>query len=404
MTLITPLLHEPYLGFEFDKVHTSNFNLCVVSDGSRYYTPFYNSFSDSLVSVAGKSAGFWFGTQIDNREFSVHLAFENLLNKDISAIQRWLYPDKAGYLVFNEAPYKRYHVKVSTPPSFSFIPFDGLIKGEFDVSFLLLTEYGENNPDWDFNEGMSEESGILPFNYKHSGILMPNEPHSIDIDMSGPVNIYNAGNGISDAEFHFTCEPFSASAPLKISNAESGEISIIQSLADLLPASSVRWKISLISAQKECWGWGLDSNGNKINTKPIHIGAAFNHFYPRIYTVKPLQSRGVGQVIHMGQPDLLFYSCPLSGFENLNPSTMSRTDSQIEGFDESLSDTFLCTPQGTFFVDSILSPFYLQIKEEAGLFATIVPPNTKGYFIRPNQFFFNKPIKDFLVRYNHSYI
>lgn len=401
---LTPLLHEPYLGFEFDKVHTSNFNLCVVSDGSRYYTPFYNSFSDSIVSVAGKSAGFWFGTQIGNREFSVHLAFENLLNKDIAAIQRWLYPDKAGYLIFNETPYKRYYAKISVPPSFSFVPFDGLIKGEFDVSFLLLTEYGEANPDWNFDENTVEESGILPINYKHNKILMPNEPNSVDVGISEPINIYNAGNGISDAEFHFVCEPFPASDSLKIFNAESGEISIIQSLAKLLPDSAVHWKIALITAQKECWGWGLDGSGNQINSKPIHIGAAFNHFYPRIYGIKPLQSRGIGQVVHMGQPDLLFYSCPLSDFENFQPSNKPKENLQIQGFDESLSDTFLCTPQGTFFVDSVLSPFHLQIKEETGLFATIVPPNTKGYFIRPNQFFFNKPIKNFSVRYNHSYI
>lgn len=391
---------QPYLGFEFDKTHTSDFNLWVVSDGSRYHLPLYNSFSDSLVQVPGRAGDFWFGTEIANREITVHLAFDNLLTKDIPALQRWLYPNKAQWLIFDETPYKRYFAKIAGTPTMSFVPFEAITKGECDVTFSLLGEYGEANPNWEFNEDLTEESGIIPPNYIRKNILMPGEKKNIEA--AQPVYIYNAGNGVADAEFHFICSPFPVTAPLKITNAESGTTSILRDIRKLLPATSIYWEISIQSARKECWAWGLNDQKKRLHTDPVHIGAAFNHFYPRIYHIKPVKTRHVGQVVHGTDPDLLVYSYPISSNDDFQPSNMPKADEHVEAFDDSFSDYILCTPQDSYFIDSVLSPMQIQIKQVDG--QVVIPPGTKGYFIRPNRFFFNKDLEDFSAMYKHTYI
>ena len=52
-----------YLGFTFDGHHSSEFGLLVVSDGSRYHQDLFSNFSDTILTVPGKSGGYFFGTQ-----------------------------------------------------------------------------------------------------------------------------------------------------------------------------------------------------------------------------------------------------------------------------------------------------------------------------------------------------
>ena len=112
-----------YLGFTFAGRHSSEFGLLVVSDGSRYHQNLSSQFSDVTTTVPGKNGSYYFGTKIGNREFEINCVFDDITSHTMHKIQQWLYPNMVGWLIFDEQPYKRYLVKLSSPPIFNFLFF-----------------------------------------------------------------------------------------------------------------------------------------------------------------------------------------------------------------------------------------------------------------------------------------
>ena len=98
---------EGYLGFTFAGHHSSEFGLTVVSDGSRYHQNLSGNFSDTVLTVPGKNGGYYFGTQINTRDFNIDCAFDDITTQTVNKIQSWLYPNKVGWLIYDEMPYKK---------------------------------------------------------------------------------------------------------------------------------------------------------------------------------------------------------------------------------------------------------------------------------------------------------
>ena len=117
-------LKDGYLGFTFNGHHSSEFGLMVVSDGDRYHQTLSPSFADTIVSVPGRNGGYYFGTQMQMKDFTIRCAFNEMTTHMLHKIEQWLYPNQIGWLIFDETPYKKYWVKISNIIEPTYIPFD----------------------------------------------------------------------------------------------------------------------------------------------------------------------------------------------------------------------------------------------------------------------------------------
>lgn len=421
-----------YLGFTFAGRHSSEFGLLVVSDGSRYHQNSYNQFSDSTKTVPGKNGGYYFKTQLSQREFNISCVFDNITSHTMHKIQQWLYPDIVGWLIFDEQPYKRYLVKLSSVPTFEFIPFDEfksaegytfqkeILKGEVNFSFYMLQEYGIYNPNYNLptiskKELISQQaldSGLIPKKYVRKNIYLPHEKIDIIEKDTDIFSLYNAGNGVAKANFYFTIDQFNT--PLEIKNFDDGVIYRItnpintfsKKYTSNIVENITSYRIEILSNKQEIYATGLNSSGEEITDK-VNIGAHYNHHFPKVYHIKPTETCIFSQVVNEGgvqEPLLYTFSY---AEDNFNPSDSGKNEVHtFEEFKEYWNDYTIVTVANTFIVNNIISPAVIFIEYPENYLES----NEKilyqdlGYLIYPNKYNTNYQLKDFVAEYDHTYI
>ena len=414
-----------YMGFTFDGRHSSEFGLLVVSDGSRYHQNLSSQFSDSVVQVPGRNGGYYFGTQLGMKDFQINCVYDNMSTHTMHEIQRWLYPNKVGWLIFDETPYKKYLVKLSDVPSFDFIPFDKqeniksyqirkeILKGELDISFFSFNEFGYENEEYEVQSITTNEliiqqtidSGLLPSNYSHEGIFLPHEQVE-QIPANYSFEIYNAGNGRAEANFYFTInkEDIGDNNPLEIFNYDDGENYIITNPASIIEKEGYslsdinKYRIKINSDKKEIWLDGLNNNEVTTSTS-INIGGCYNHYFPHINHIKPTDIMIISYLNNDSYNiEPLFY--PYSYENSFIPSDKSNSHS-FEELKNIWSDYTLLDGNQVTSLNSLINPvfgFYdLQYTSENSL-------NKLVYLLYPNKFICNKNLYNFVVEYKHTYI
>ena len=424
-----------YLGFTFDGHHSSEFGLLVVSDGSRYHQNLSSEFSDTILQVPGRNGGYYFGTQLNMRNFQLNCVYEEMTTHMMHKIQRWLYPNKIGWLIFDETPYKKYLVKISNMISLDFIPFDKIeiiknytiqkeiLKGEINISFLSFEEYGYGNENYEIpNLTTSEvitqqiiDSGILPSNYAHNGIFLPHEQVET-IPANITFEIYNAGNGIADADFYFTinADDITDNNPLEIFNYDDGETYIITNPLSVISANgysipnNAKYRIKISGKKKEIWLDVLNSNNEIITTNgSINIGNCYNHYFPHIHHIKPTEIMIMSIVNEGTALEPLFYQY---SYENKN---IPSDDSKIYSFEElqsTWSDYSIVTKERVYYnnaqqevygINSILNHVFGFLHYDINLDNI---QNELVYLIYPNKFICNKTLNNFRIEYEYTYI
>ena len=235
-----PVYDFEFLGFTFNGKHSSEFGLTVVSPGGLYQENMFASFEDKTISVSGKEGVYYFGTEIRTKEMSVQLAFDHLTSENYRKIKEWLSPKIVGKLIFDERPYKYYWVKISTPPAFSFVPFEEeiegevvhIFKGELSISFISHSPYGYcetsflreveiynpeeedykpyvygNYPGWYMESGLFDEEAT---NIVSAGEnVFVNVPIGVIKKDGTNASFYNCGVVNSNLEFSFLINSFS---------------------------------------------------------------------------------------------------------------------------------------------------------------------------------------------------
>lgn len=141
-----------FIGFTFNGCHSSEFNIYSVSDGSRYQDNLVPNPIDYTEQVPGGVGQYYFGSDMDIKEFPLSIAYDNLSELQVRELRNWLAPDTVGELIFDERPYKTYTAKISTSPSLSFICFDKynsntgkkerVYKGEGSINFVCYYPLG----------------------------------------------------------------------------------------------------------------------------------------------------------------------------------------------------------------------------------------------------------------------
>lgn len=437
---------DGYLGFTFAGHHSSEFGLTVVSDGSRYHQNLSNNFNDTIITVPGKNGGYYFGTQLNTRDIGIECAFDNMTSQMKHKIEQWLYPNQLGWLIFDEMPYKKYYVKISSLPSFSFIPFDNvkrvnnlifnrdILKGELSISFFSFYEFAFGNENYELpsinNNIINQrdiDSGILPNGYYDNvgNVLFPHyqldtviPQDNLDvISENKGFALYNAGNGVSDCNFYFTVKAsdISENSPLVIFNLEDAQSYIIndpipfleENNFDNIDLTTIKYyRIGILGTKKEIWLIGMDNNYNVILNE-INIGSCYNQYFPKVYhrknTEVMIANQSITNVDGEEAVESLIYPYTINNNDDYYPSDSNRSNVfTFEEFQHDWSDYCVCTPNGIFQINSILNSSVLYINLDGS--EESLPEDTIVYLIYPDKFTVNKEIKNLIVEYEYTYI
>lgn len=150
-------LKGDFIGFTFDNKHSSELGIVRVSEGSRYDENLLPSIEDKIVRVPGGDGNYFFGSYYTERDFNISIAFDNLSETQFRELRQHLNGKKKGKLIFDEAPYKVYKVKVATSPNLKYICFDRegedgkrirIYKGEGSISFKTLSPFARSKHKW----------------------------------------------------------------------------------------------------------------------------------------------------------------------------------------------------------------------------------------------------------------
>lgn len=220
-----------FLGFTFGGIHSSDLGITRVSSGDRYNEELFPEMRDRTAEVPGVNGEYYFGSDFGTRSFSLDIAYDSLTDYQFRRLRRIFGTTEIRELIFDEAPYKRYLVKVDSPIELSYICFNEPVKANTTLTngIRYKTESGTYstthtvkriNRDEDGNiiqkeriykgEGTISFVCYFPFAksvYKvlpsaeeesdwvlSSGILNSTQYASVDQYNNGSITVYNPGD------------------------------------------------------------------------------------------------------------------------------------------------------------------------------------------------------------------
>lgn len=187
-------LHD-FCGFTWRGEHSSNHGIVRVSDGSRYNDTILPAFQDTTQKMPGSDGTLYWESFYTNKTFSINIAFDHLTEDDYRKLRQWLNGKDRGELVFDEAPYKAYTVKIKDPPQLKTICFmeDGkrIYKGEGTISFVAYYPFarGVYKFETDIKDIINVEEWIGA-----SGLKGATKDNYNFFSEEGSCNLYNAGD------------------------------------------------------------------------------------------------------------------------------------------------------------------------------------------------------------------
>lgn len=144
----------PYLGFTYNGCHSSEFGLYRVSSGDRYITDLTATNETKTVHVPGQEGSYYFGTEYKQKSFPINVAFDEITEKSLMALQVWLSNGVIADLILDEKPYKAYYVKTEGMQNLSVVPFnrynkdsntnETVYKGEGTIVFTCYQPFAHN--------------------------------------------------------------------------------------------------------------------------------------------------------------------------------------------------------------------------------------------------------------------
>ena len=272
-----------FCGFRWKGIHSSTFGIWRVSEGSRYSETLLPAFQDETVKMPGQDGTLYWKSSYTNKQFSINIAFDKLTEKQLRELRAFFSAKERGELIFDEAPYKAYTVKVQNPPQLKTICFDEkgqrVYKGEGTLSFVayypfarapmkFLNEYEkekiENIEEWKRASGLLNSSSDLTApEYK---------PETPDSQGKITFSLYNPGDLETDFKLVIpfpvkegNLSPFNRGIVLTLSNNNS----MLASFAlgkDVIPKTN-DIKLQINSATQLIEGIGRDGqlSGNLYN-------------------------------------------------------------------------------------------------------------------------------------------
>ena len=189
-------LHD-FCGFKWRGEHSSDHGIVRVSDGSRYNDTILPAFQDTTQKMPGSDGTLYWESFYTNKTFSINIAFDHLTEDNYRKLRQWLNGKDRGELVFDEAPYKAYTVKIKDPPQLKTICFmeDGkrIYKGEGTISFVAYYPFARGV--YKIGDNIPEEIKNTEEWIKASGLESATQGITYNsFSKEGSCNLYNAGD------------------------------------------------------------------------------------------------------------------------------------------------------------------------------------------------------------------
>jgi hypothetical protein len=410
---------EEFLGFTFNGQHSSDFNLVVVSDGSRYHSPLFGAFTDTVLKVPGRNGTYYFGSEFESKTLSINLAFDNLTGEQFSNMKNWLSNQNVGKLILNEEPYKYYWAKLASQPIMDFVPFDAtyilanavintiLYKGELTLEFIAYDPFGYQEKSLTVDSYFSGanlnlppwflESGLLPSTYHHNGILFSGDTLS-SLTANAIFYIYNGGNTPSDCIISFDVAPFTTD--LELVNEYSNDtiiitpftidfLTVVNSLVPSGQSSTIsKFGITVDGVNKNIQVVGKNNVGTII-TNSTNLGKYHNNIFLKVH---PINS---AKLIKLNKDEEYAYDLMIGGnTTNYNPSDYSGSAAIVL---PDYNDYFCCT-----LVDCKLMSTYLAYIDANTPQSNEI--NKISFLIKPNGFSCNKALTNVEIDYSYKYL
>lgn len=142
------VLKGDFIGFTIGNYHSSDLGIIRTSDGSRFNENLLPNFSDKTVKVPGRDETLYFRTEYDKKEFPISFAFDSLTEEQLRLLKKVFGKKELQDLIFDEAPYKVYKVKVASAPNLKYICFEEnserIYKGEGSVTFVAYFPFAKS--------------------------------------------------------------------------------------------------------------------------------------------------------------------------------------------------------------------------------------------------------------------
>lgn len=113
-----------FLGFTFNGIHSSELGIFRVSDGSRYTENLLPTIQDKTTPRPGADGTYYYGSFYTQKPFNVSIAYDNLSEEQLRKIKQVFSDKNPRDLIFDEAPYKVYKVKITGTPNLKYVCFD----------------------------------------------------------------------------------------------------------------------------------------------------------------------------------------------------------------------------------------------------------------------------------------
>ena len=156
--------HIDYVGFTFNGIHSSELGIKRTSDGSRFNENLLPTIQDKTTQVPGGDGMYHFGSYYTQRQFNIPYAFDALTEEQLARIKAVFGDKKIHEIIFDEAPYKAYQVKVTGSAQIKYIPFaegktNRVYKGEGSVQFTAFNPYARSVKKFldEYNESNKQE-------------------------------------------------------------------------------------------------------------------------------------------------------------------------------------------------------------------------------------------------------
>lgn len=103
---------------------TEDLGITRVSDGDRYNEPLIPEIEDKTIEIPGLDGSYFYGSNFKSRNFSIKIAYDEMTEVQFRLMRQIFGYKHTGLLIFDEAPYKKYRVKIASPPELDFVCFD----------------------------------------------------------------------------------------------------------------------------------------------------------------------------------------------------------------------------------------------------------------------------------------
>lgn len=230
-------LHD-FCGFTWRGDHSSKYGIVRVSDGSRYNDTILPAFQDTTQKMPGSDGTLYWESFYTNKTFSVNIAFDHLTEDNYRKLRQWLNGKDRGELIFDEAPYKAYTVKIQNAPQLKTICFNKdnqrIYKGEGTIQFIAYYPYAksvykflDDYTDYSNKDEWAPMSGMITISNQEGTSL-------IDVFDNNKIQLFNPGDVVTDFKLRIPVNGIEYLSAVKIEQAEN-QIAILEFKTFIIP-------------------------------------------------------------------------------------------------------------------------------------------------------------------------